>query len=63
MILKDHQIQQKDELKKMFTYFWLCWLLIVECVVVYRLSCPMACGILVPNQGLTLHPLHGKVDS
>ena len=47
----------------MFIYFWLCWVLIVEWVVVYRLSCPMACGILVPNQGLTLHPLHGKVDS
>ena len=36
----------------------------VSSVVVARgLSCPMACGILVPGQGSYPHPLHWKADS
>ena len=32
-------------------------------VGVCGLSCPAACGILVPDQGLKPHPLHWKADS
>ena len=32
-------------------------------VVVCRLSCSVACGMLVPQQGLNLSPLHWKADS
>ena len=32
-------------------------------VVVHRLSCPRACGILVPQPGIQLTSLHWKADS
>ena len=32
-------------------------------VEVLGFSCPWACGIFVPDQGLNLHPLHWKADS
>ena len=32
-------------------------------VAACQLSCPGACGILVPDQGLNPHPLHWKEDS
>ena len=32
-------------------------------VVAHRLSCPAACGILVPDQGSYSHPLQYKMDS
>ena len=49
-------------------YFWLCWVFVVACglslVVVHRLfSYLKSCGILVPEQGLNLHPLQQKADS
>ena len=55
-------------------YFWLCWVLVaargifnaacdLSLVVVGRLSCPSAYGILVQDQGLNPHPLNWKVNS
>ena len=32
-------------------------------VAAYRLSCPEACGVLVPRHGSNPHPLHSKADS
>ena len=39
--------------------FWLS----ESCIVTLGLRCSGACGILVPNQGSNLHPLHREVDS
>ena len=43
------------------------WALLLRCassiVVVRGLSCPVACGILVSQPGVELHPLHWKADS
>ena len=36
---------------------------VVSLVVACRLSCPVACGILLPDWGSNPHPLHWKVDS
>ena len=32
-------------------------------VVVHKLSCPVACVVLVPHQGLNPHPLHRNANS
>ena len=46
--------------------FWLCWVFVTVCghspcsSLAFGLSCPVACEILSPDQGLTLCPLHWK---
>ena len=41
----------------------LCYGVQASLAVARGLSCPAACGILVPDQGSNPHPLHWKADS
>ena len=48
-----------DDFFKNIHLFGCCQALVVAC----RLSCPVACGILVPGPEIKLCPLHCKADS
>ena len=50
----------------LLSFLWLCWVFVTVCglspynSLAFGLSCPVACEILSPDQGLTLCPLHWK---